>query len=160
MIVDLIQQKFGRLTVMSRGLNDKRSRAAQWWCLCDCGVGVLVRSDCLTTGNTQSCGCLFIDAHTKHGHCSGNKYDRTYTSWRSMLARCINPNSDSWKYYGARGITICRRWQDSFENFLKDMGERPVGMTLDRKNSDGNYTAKNCQWATPYQQIHNRRTKC
>lgn len=81
-----------------------------------------------------------------HGRHSSN--DRTYVSWQHMRQRCLNPNNDSYSRYGGRGITICKRW-DSFVNFLEDMGERPLDMTLDRKDSSGNYEPDNCQWATP-----------
>jgi hypothetical protein len=75
-----------------------------------------------------------------------------------MIRRCYDPNSPRWKDYGARGITVCDRWR-KFESFLADMGERPGGKTLDRKENDGNYEPLNCQWATPKQQVENRRAR-
>lgn len=77
----------------------------------------------------------------------------THISWASMKQRCNDRNA---QYYGARGITYCDRWE-LYTNFLEDMGERPEGMTLDRKNPDGHYTPDNCRWATPKQQVFNRR---
>lgn len=74
-----------------------------------------------------------------------------------MKARCQNPASISYPNYGARGITVCDRWQ-SFENFYADMGDRPRGMSLDRIDVNGNYEPANCQWATPAQQAANQRT--
>lgn len=74
-----------------------------------------------------------------------------------MLQRCLNPNSDNYRWYGGRGITICLEWIDSFDAFLADMGERPTGMTLDRINPDGNYEPGNVRWATPKEQARNRR---
>lgn len=79
----------------------------------------------------------------------------TYRSWRSMKTRCLNKNHNYYWRYGGRGITICKRWLHSFENFLADMGERPDGLTLDRKNNNGNYTPKNCFWATRKHQSEN-----
>lgn len=73
-----------------------------------------------------------------------------------MRARCLNPDCPKFPIYGGRGISICGRW-DSFENFLADMGPRPAGMTLDRKETDGNYEPGNCRWATPLEQSRNRR---
>lgn len=73
-----------------------------------------------------------------------------------MLSRCRNPKCDRWKYYGGRGIQVCRRWL-KFENFLGDMGARPVGKTLDRIDVNGDYTSSNCRWATAAEQRANRR---
>lgn len=80
----------------------------------------------------------------------------THRSWMEMKQRCTNPLNIGWGYYGGRGITFDPRWL-KFENFLADMGERPAGMTLDRKNSNGPYTKKNCRWATPTEQRRGRR---
>ena len=73
-----------------------------------------------------------------------------------MRGRCNNPDDPKYYRYGGRGITVCTRWQDSFENFLKDMGPRPgPGYSIERKNNDGNYTPNNCMWATRRQQQNN-----
>jgi hypothetical protein len=89
---------------------------------------------------------------TTHGQ-SGT---RTYASWSSMKSRCSNPKNSSWEYYGGRGITVCAKWQE-YTNFLADMGERPLGKSLDRIDSNGNYEPGNVRWATPSEQIKNRR---
>ena len=80
----------------------------------------------------------------------------TYRSWYTMLSRCTNPEEISWRYYGARGISVCERWL-SVENFVQDMGMRPPGMTLDRIDLDGNYEASNCRWQTVVWQNRHRR---
>ena len=79
-----------------------------------------------------------------------------YLTWKGMRNRCNNPRTPRYSDYGGRGIKVCKRW-DKFENFLADMGEKPPGMSLDRKNNNGNYTPRNCRWATPAEQRKNSR---
>jgi len=76
-----------------------------------------------------------------------------------MQTRCSNPNFIKYGSYGGRGIAICKRWlgRNGFQHFLADMGERPPGKSLDRKNNERGYTPKNCRWATPTEQARNRR---
>jgi hypothetical protein len=83
----------------------------------------------------------------------------TYHTWEHMLRRCSNINSPNYLNYGAKGVTVCARWRNSFANFLADMGERPKGTSIDRKNPYGNYTPKNCRWATPKEQANNKRRR-
>ncbi len=81
--------------------------------------------------------------------------NKVYPVWNAMMARCNNPKDKAYKYYGDRGIKVCKRW-NKFNNFLEDMGY-PNGLTLDRINNDGNYEPKNCRWATRSEQSHNKR---
>lgn len=95
-----------------------------------------------------------------HGHTvakyHGGSPSPEYNSWVGMIQRCTNPNSPNWCYYGAKGVSVCDRWR-SFENFLADMGDRPLGTSLDRfPDKNGNYEPSNCRWATPKQQVDNR----
>lgn len=97
---------------------------------------------------------------TLHGHAPGDgKPSRTYNSWVCMRSRCHSPKSDKYYAYGARGISVCDRWRESFTNFLEDMGERPEGKTLDRVDPGGNYEPGNCRWATPLEQSSHIRRK-
>jgi hypothetical protein len=85
---------------------------------------------------------------------------RTYASWNSMLHRCYDLNSVSYKYYGARGITVCDRWRESYDDFVEDMGLRPENMTLDRKDNSLGYSSDNCTWkSVEYQNRNKRSTK-
>jgi len=87
----------------------------------------------------------------------GLRQTPTYNTWYSMLERCRNPKNASWKNYGARGIRVCERWQ-VLANFVADMGMRPDGMTLDRKDANGNYEPSNCRWADSLTQQRTKRS--
>lgn len=80
----------------------------------------------------------------------------TYNSWRAMRKRVLYGSEADIKYYANKGISICQRWLDSFDNFVDDMGERPEGTTLDRINPNGNYEPSNCRWATMRVQQNNK----
>jgi hypothetical protein len=154
---DVMGRRFERLLVVSKIRIRGRVR---WRCVCDCGGHKIVQKGHLISGDIKSCGCFRREQswlHNQlHGH-SGNGKSPTYTSWYAMIRRCTNPNHDYYYLYGGRGINVCERWRNSFIAFLADMGERPDGMTLDRVNSDGDYTPDNCRWANNSQQILNRR---
>lgn len=123
-------------------------------CRCDCGREHKVTPAHLKAKRypVRSCGCV---GRRTHGHASRKLQSKTYECWCDMKKRCTNPSSIGYKNYGARGIVICERWM-VFENFLADMGEVPVGFSLDRIDNDGNYEPGNCRWATLEQQRNNR----
>jgi hypothetical protein len=87
----------------------------------------------------------------------GGSKTRTYVIWCAIKQRCLNPNNPAFKYYGGRGITICDRWKDSFENFLSDMGEPETGLTIDRTDNSLGYCPDNCKWVSRAHQQSNRR---
>lgn len=95
----------------------------------------------------------------KHGHRISDKRTPEYNSWRAMKARCYSPNNENYAFYGALGVQVCDTWKQSFEAFLKDMGKRPHGKTLDRIDPHGNYQPDNCRWATTRTQSRNKRKK-
>ena len=154
-LLDFTGNKFGRLTIIKRDIENKIPR--MWLCICDCGVKKSVRMDHLKNGRTVSCGChkteLAINRLTSHGMTK----TRTYRIWRDMINRCHYENYPERHLYGGRGITVCDRWRYSFENFLADMGVCPDGLSIDRKDSNGNYEPTNCKWSTSKEQANNRR---
>ena len=155
--IDLTGQRFGKLEVLERVAN--RKSKARWLCQCDCGARKEIQAANLRNGNTRSCGC----GMRTHGMTGMRTHGMTstpeYGIWKGMKRRCLNPRDSYWENYGGRGISICERWLNSFENFYADMGKRPSpDLSIDRyPNNDGNYEPANCRWATKSQQNANRR---
>lgn len=152
----LTGQRFGKLLVIeSRGLNSRNS--VMWLCHCDCGGSKLVDSSSLVSGKIRACGCT--RGNPTHGHTRGGILSPTFSSWRSMIARCTQPSKPAFSYYRSNNITVCDEWK-SFENFLADMGVRPsLDHSIDRHpNKMGNYEPGNCRWATKQEQANNRIT--
>jgi hypothetical protein len=166
--IDLTGQKYGRLTVVQE-TDERRDAKVVWKCLCDCGKEKFVSSHNLRSGNTKSCGCLHSESSrnnrkkaTQHGHCTNGVETKEYTTWVEMRRRCRNRQRKDFKNYGGRGIKVCEEWLHSFENFLaylkaNKMYPKPIGMSIDRINNDGNYEPGNIKWSTLDEQNKNRR---
>jgi hypothetical protein len=162
-----VGQTFGRLTVMAlvKGLDGK----SLFLCQCACGQQKTVRPRNVMRGSrTQSCGCLTKEVQrqrlTRHGHSRKGHQTAEHRTWVGMINRCTNPNHESWRLYGGRGITVCPHWRESFEQFFADMGPKPEGRSIDRRDNDLGYLCPcclppigNCWWATPHEQMLNRR---
>jgi hypothetical protein len=160
---NLTGKRFGGLLAICR-LSGTISGQTPWLCACDCDPtkAFITSSSRLLSGDTSSCGCLKKELlalrRTTHGHTKGHKFSAAYTCWANMVTRCTNPKDKRWKDYGGRGIKVCDEWR-VFIGFYAAMGDPPEGLTLDRKNNDGNYEKDNCQWATDEQQARNKRMR-
>jgi hypothetical protein len=158
----LVGERFTNLVVVStfRVCNSQGSPVTKCVVLCDCGNTKEVFKYNLTSGHTESCGCLkLLGLNATHGRTRRDTtrdtvWDRTYTSYMKMRERIRYPQFNP--HYV--GVLICERW-GKFENFLEDMGERPEGKSLDRINPYGNYEPSNCRWATDIEQANNRRRR-
>jgi len=147
---------FGRWTVTAYA--GKRCGMLQWQCRCECGTEKLALGKNLKSGKSQSCGCLRSEITGERAATHRRKGTTEHNSWSNMKDRCYNENCSAYQYYGARGISVCARWRNSFENFLEDMGEKPSSEhSLEREDNDGNYCRENCVWATRKEQQRNTR---
>lgn len=153
--------KFGRLTAL--WFVEKRAYIPVWLFSCDCGGLKQIRIDAVLSGRARSCGCyhrnVVVSSLGKQNKTHGLSKTKIYYVWKSMRSRCSNPNREDYERYGGRGIRVCDEWETSFELFLEDMGECPIGMSLDRINNEGHYEPGNCRWATKSEQVHNRRAR-
>lgn len=151
--LDLIDQRFGRLTVVSR--LEPRGKRTRWLCKCDCGTQCSADTQSLRNGQKSSCGCLRRKQLAQRNYKHGEAYSKEFQSWLGMIDRCSNPSHRAFARYGGRGISVCDRWKE-FKNFIDDMGRRPAGCSLDRIDNDAGYSPQNCRWATASEQSKNR----
>lgn len=157
----LLGRRFGCLLVTKQ--LPSKGKGTIWECRCDCGRRSSKHSGHLTrpTNPTKHCGfqCPIMRKEVvKKRSTHGMTGSPIYCVWRGMKKRCSDPRDKGWKYYGGRGIKVCLRWENSFENFFQDMGATyQRGLTIERKNNNGNYTPTNCKWATYSQNNRNKR---
>lgn len=147
--IDIAGRKFGKLTV--RELSGFKGKISVWLCDCACGGTIDAWGNLLRTGRTQHCGCLSIyDGHSQHP---------LFNTWNGMIDRCHNESSKSYRLYGARGIEVCARWRNSFDDFAADVGDKPSPRhSLGRIDNDGNYEPGNVRWETRWEQQRNKRS--
>lgn len=159
-LIDRTGIVYGRLTVLRRfecGPASKGKRT-KWVCKCECGSEAVATGHELASGDTLSCGCFQRESTGNRNRRHGMVRTPTYRSWQAAKDRCYNKRNERYPIYGAKGVTMCERWRNSFQAFLSDMGERPKGMTIDRIRADGHYEPDNCRWATNSEQVRNKRT--
>ena len=125
-----------------------------WRCICDCGQSRIIEGTGLRAGRNKSCGCASPRFQSVYGLNHRGHEGRTYGIWRGMHSRCVDHKHKKAHLYAKKGIKVCDRWKD-FANFLVDMGEAPIGMSIDRIEGDKSYEPGNCRWATPKQQGNN-----
>lgn len=150
-----IGDKFNDLTVISESPSISSQKQVE--CVCICGIIKKYRYDHIKAERIKSCGCLKKRKPGAKTH--GMTNTKEYSIWSDMKKRCYNIKTQNYKYYGDRGITVCDRWLNSFENFISDMGTCPnKTSSIERKDNNLGYCTDNCEWIDLKNQASNRRS--
>jgi len=156
--IEMIGKTYNHLTAVKE--YESVSAGMKYLFQCDCGNTTVQFGHTVRKGKVKSCGCARGSYVAEANKCR-DTHDMTgtptYRSWQGMKQRCNNPNIPDFQSYGAKGVSVCDRWMNSFDAFVEDMGVRPEGTSIDRINPFGNYEPDNCRWADPYTQYTNRR---
>lgn len=157
-VEDLTGRNFGRLTIISRAENDKYGNT-RWNCKCACGAIKTIPRNALMRGLTVSCGCYHKEDVAKRQTTHGESKTKLFREWQYMKRRCYQKTYKFYSYYGGRGISVDEKWVSSylvFKEWAISHGYQE-GLTLDRIDTNGNYTPDNCRWVTRKIQMSNTR---
>lgn len=156
---NLSGRRYGKLVAV-KPTSKRKGTLVVWECKCDCGATAYVPSAYLTSGNTKSCGCYKSECSKARLKTHGDTKTRLWIEWVNMKQRCLNPKSSSYERYGAKGVSVCEEWKNSYTAFKSWTMSNGYAddLTIDRIDGTKGYSPENCRWVTKTQQANNRKT--